>query len=243
MVSEARRLGISWELTLGTVADGAASLVTCDGDTEPIAVASMVGVLTTGDRVYVLQVPPSGNFVMGYASQRPTMYYRRIILSEAQASPYSITVPSNLSSLTITARIRTTYGGFAGEVLTARIAGSSAANYSYQQFQMSGAGTSVGAAFGQTSIFLGVCCTSAAVTNRFSQHTLELSNWDAKSGNFPTWNFRGSAIATASLAWANWGGGFFDGVAAPYESISFISEHGNSIAADSEFEIQGWYTL
>lgn len=65
MVNEARRLGLNWELTMGTVVDGAALQVLCDGDSETITVVSCIGDLITNTRVYVIQVPPSGNFVMG----------------------------------------------------------------------------------------------------------------------------------------------------------------------------------
>lgn len=71
VVQNASRLGISWNLLLGTVVDGtnpAAIKVTCDGDSTNVTVTSMIGALTQGDRVYVLQVPPSGLFIMGAAS-------------------------------------------------------------------------------------------------------------------------------------------------------------------------------
>lgn len=65
LVTEAKRLGISWNLTLATVIDETAPTVVCDGDSENITVVSMVGSLYQDQRVYILQVPPSGNFVVG----------------------------------------------------------------------------------------------------------------------------------------------------------------------------------
>jgi len=68
LVENASRLGLTWQLKLGTVvavsATGAAQ-VTLDADTVPIGVVSMVGLLTINERVYVMSVPPSGNFVVG----------------------------------------------------------------------------------------------------------------------------------------------------------------------------------
>jgi hypothetical protein len=75
LVDNASRLGLTWELKLGTVvavtSTGAAT-VTLDADTVPIGVVSMVGTLTVNSRVYVMSVPPSGNFVIGQASAQET---------------------------------------------------------------------------------------------------------------------------------------------------------------------------
>lgn len=63
----AQHLGLTWGLRPATVNSVALNsvLATYDGDTVPIGMVSMIGTLTTGARVYVLQVPPSGNFIVG----------------------------------------------------------------------------------------------------------------------------------------------------------------------------------
>ena len=64
----ARRLGLTWQRTIGTVSTVDPVTVTLDGDTEAIGVVSMIGPVTLGQRVYVDAVPPSGNFISGSAS-------------------------------------------------------------------------------------------------------------------------------------------------------------------------------
>lgn len=77
LVENASRLGLTWNLKLGTVVavttTGAAT-VTMDGDAVPvpIGVVSMIGTLTVNARVYVMSVPPSGNFVVGQATAQET---------------------------------------------------------------------------------------------------------------------------------------------------------------------------
>lgn len=65
LIDNAKRLGLTWTLTLATVTDGKNTIARCDGDTTELGMFSVIGPLTTGQRVYVLIVPPSGNFVIG----------------------------------------------------------------------------------------------------------------------------------------------------------------------------------
>ena len=67
IVDRAKHLGLTWGLRMATVDDGStasAVLATYDGDDVSIGMVSMVGPLSAGDRVYVLQVPPGGNFII-----------------------------------------------------------------------------------------------------------------------------------------------------------------------------------
>lgn len=71
--TQAAELGLSWHLHQATVLDGATpSLVKLRMDVDELAVAvtfgiSMVGPLAVGARVYVMSVPPAGQYVLGYA--------------------------------------------------------------------------------------------------------------------------------------------------------------------------------
>lgn len=64
-VENAKRLGLTWTLTPATVTSTDPLQAIMDGDTVPIGIVSMLGPLPTGIRAYVIQVPPSGNFVIG----------------------------------------------------------------------------------------------------------------------------------------------------------------------------------
>lgn len=65
----AERLGLIWKRKRAIViSTGDSIMATLDGDTEPIAVTSMIGPVAVGQRVYVDVIPPSGNFISGTIS-------------------------------------------------------------------------------------------------------------------------------------------------------------------------------
>lgn len=66
LIKNAQSLGIVWSLRPATVAgyDGSVALAVMDGDTEPIAVTPMVSALYGGQRVYVITIPPGGNYAI-----------------------------------------------------------------------------------------------------------------------------------------------------------------------------------
>jgi hypothetical protein len=66
VVADARRLGLTWTLQNGTVTSTSPIKVEMDGDNVSIQVASMIGSVSLGLRVYVIQVPPAGNFIVGF---------------------------------------------------------------------------------------------------------------------------------------------------------------------------------
>jgi len=90
-VENAKRLGLTWTLRLATVLNGTDPvnvLATYDGDTAVISMTSMVGPLVAGQRVYVVQVPPSGNFITGFITPLLSAQYGvRARVSNAQAIP------------------------------------------------------------------------------------------------------------------------------------------------------------
>lgn len=71
LLKQARRLGLVWGLRPATVSDagtGTRVQVVVDGDTRPLPVPVdnlSGGGLAPGARVMVMQVPPSGNYVIG----------------------------------------------------------------------------------------------------------------------------------------------------------------------------------
>jgi len=71
IVDNANRLGLTWRLSVGTVTEASSAnrfLVVLDGDEVEISVTSMMGAVTVGRRVYVISLPPSGNYAVGMVS-------------------------------------------------------------------------------------------------------------------------------------------------------------------------------
>jgi hypothetical protein len=75
IVENALRLGLIWRMRMGTVTSVSTSgeaEVRLDADDLSIPVVSMIGFVNEDDRVYVITVPPAGNFMVGAAlASRP----------------------------------------------------------------------------------------------------------------------------------------------------------------------------
>lgn len=74
VVNDAKRLGLTWTITLATVTNTSPVEAVVDGDSVAIGMVSMVGFLSPDQRVYVIQVPPSGNFIVGFVSPARSYY-------------------------------------------------------------------------------------------------------------------------------------------------------------------------
>jgi hypothetical protein len=71
LVKNSIRLGISWRLRLATVSnaiDSNSMEVLIDGDSVSIVIVSMIGEVPAGRRVYVITIPPAGNYAVGFVS-------------------------------------------------------------------------------------------------------------------------------------------------------------------------------
>ena len=65
IVDNAERLGLTWGIRPGEITSIDPVMALVDADTEPIGVTPMVGGLYLGQRVYIMRVPPSANYVVG----------------------------------------------------------------------------------------------------------------------------------------------------------------------------------
>ena len=68
VVDNAPRLGLVWSMRRATVEESRSNDIvtaTYDGDGVPIDMVSMIGPFPKGTRVYVIGVPPAGNFIVG----------------------------------------------------------------------------------------------------------------------------------------------------------------------------------
>lgn len=100
VVAQAKRLGLTWGLRIGTVVDTTSTgqfNVRMDGDTASILVTPMTGPVLEGDRVYVISVPPSGNFLIGTVTR--IFPGQRIATSARTASVGTFTVETVIDTV------------------------------------------------------------------------------------------------------------------------------------------------
>lgn len=101
LVDRSKSLGLVWTRRLATVTD-CKDLTSCailfDGDTESVTAVSMVGYPGLNARVYVDMVPPSANFIVGFAND--TGIPRRVI-ARAESAANSGAIGAEAVVLTI----------------------------------------------------------------------------------------------------------------------------------------------
>lgn len=130
----AQKLGLTWGIRFGSVTD--ATHVLMDGtDTVPIEIISLIGSITSGMRVAVMAVQPSGQYVIGMIGPgTPGL----IVSASAVASTSAITA----ETVTLTTASKPFY---AGRCYEARILGNWVGSIAAQQglikLRISGGGT------------------------------------------------------------------------------------------------------
>jgi hypothetical protein len=243
---DARRLGLTWQMVKATVVAGTTpSQVTAviDGDTVTVGMISMIGVLQPGARVWVMVIPPGGNYITGMVADFPWPSYRaRQVLTATKASITFTGIPTNLRRLRVSYFVKAD-NAVTVQLLFMRINSDAAAGYFYEyvQGQNSGAGSAVAlSGTGQTQAVVGLC--GGTSTFFFASGTIEMPAWDNAGGvaDLP-WTFLsqglGSGVATFTT---NTGGGIYNG-APPYTSLLFFPQAGSFIAG-TDIQLEGWPT-
>lgn len=100
LVETFRRMGLMWRLLPATVfaADTntpSSTKITIDGDTEPTRAISMVGQVPQGARVFVMVVPPQGNYIVGIGTGGMRIWKSQ--LTQADAVLNLTTIPTVVS--------------------------------------------------------------------------------------------------------------------------------------------------
>jgi hypothetical protein len=110
IAANARRLGLTWTISPATVqsydaASGLASVI-FDGDVTELMTTSLTGALSSGDRVMVMTVPPSSNYVIGpIGSQSRTGDV--VGYDSSTANSASITAETIISTIVTNRELRT----------------------------------------------------------------------------------------------------------------------------------------
>lgn len=96
----ADKLDLAWQIRPGTMvmADGAQAMVQIDGDTTPIYGTLIVpGQAVAGRRVWCVRVPPSNEYIIGYAQAPIDLMTRMTIASFSIAAP-----PTESTAISVT---------------------------------------------------------------------------------------------------------------------------------------------
>ena len=238
LIENAKRLGLIWTLRLATVVDGSdptAINATYDGDTAAIDMTSMIGSLAPSERVYVLQVPPSGNFIAGSAASGG-IYRARQLLTATAASVVFSGIPTNLRSLQLRWKARSDTAALIAAA-NMQINASGAAVYTSEDIQGNGAAVTASATIGAVQNLIGFAAAATSPAGLFGSGVVEFASWD-RTSTFLTWTYSTGVMSSGAVA--RTGAGIFS-VVGPWTSITITPGLGSWIA-ESDFQLEGIYS-
>lgn len=233
ITENADRLGLTWTLRPGTVSVSSPLTVIMDGDSVAIDMFSMCGTVFAGERVWVISVPPSGNYVVG----RMTAPYRaRQTLDAASSTVTFSNIPTNLARLILRWNAR---GDAVANTRTIalQVNGSASAVYSSETIQGNNATVTTAATAGATSIIIGIMTAASAAANIFGSGRCEMVSWDGTTGSLGL-IFESQALGTGVANFFKTNGGGVYGALGPFTSLTLTAQSGNFIAG-SDFQLEG----
>lgn len=229
VVDNAARLGVSWVLRIATVQQPTPPKVIYDGDTIAIGVTSMVGSVAAGQRVYVIQVPPSGNFIVGLVNGP---FFTRTTVSATTLS-VTFTIPSRLRRVSVYWTARSD-GALGLTDVRMQINNSGAIVYTGEQ-TTGNAATTTSASFGTSSAFVGHIPGATAGAGIYGTSAIDFVGWDAPHPSYLGWVFVNQTIVAGAIV--NVGGGSAN-INGPYTSLTFTPGTG-SFVSGSDFQVEG----
>lgn len=243
----AKRLGVSWDLTMATVVDGSDSgaiSATFDADADSgaatLGLISTIGAVAPSARVYVVQIPPAGNYIIGLATQ-PGIFYARKTVKEQSAPASTVTffVPPNLRELEVTFSAAGTNAALLVD-LRMRLNGDTGANYFTQQLQGNGAAASAAlidnAGTSAHVAFIG----GATSGGNWGAGKIWFPSWDQAPTKRTTWLFHSGAISSGGVVQTGMGSwiqtpanGLFQLDLVPFLGL---------MAVGSDFQVKGLFS-
>lgn len=232
LVADPSRLGLTWDLRLATIGTLTPTITaTVDGDDKAITVYNMMETaVAIGDRVYVVSVPPGGNFICGRANL--INFFTRTSVSGATGT-MMVNVPSNLREVEIgwTARSDASPGGGAQSVEVAmRINSISTGDYFTQLTVGNGGSTASGLRSFQTEGFVGHGC-NGNISDVYGSGKIWFQGWDMPIRK--PWTFTSAALCGGGLQ--DTGGGFLNVAPFPGGTISLFMSAGNFITGSTMY--------
>jgi hypothetical protein len=225
------------------VAPGTFPTAIYDGDTVAIAMTSMIGAVYAGQRVWVMQVPPSGNYIAGTVSEDPALWTASHVVTAATEASITFTIPSWVRVLEIDFEARCDFAANSIR-LSARINSDSATQYIWRNWALSGATGTAGShnyLFADTSGYAGVISGSTASAIRFGSGRITVQGWNSPAGKTLGWEFISSQEDIGNSGFFVTGGAMYV-VAAPHTTITFLPD--TSLAANfvtgSQFYVKGY---
>lgn len=245
VVENAKRLGLTWTITLATVTSANPVEAIVDGDTAAIGMTSMIGNVFIGQRVYVIQVPPSGNFIAGAIGSGTKAAYTSYqeITDSAGVSQINFTdIPAGMKRVSVYWSAKYTSGGAVS--LRCRVNNDSVGAYLTELVGMNN-GVATYEALVSSAFYCGVIPgfqAFPASSKDIGSGVMHFTNWSNTlgGGRALSWNGAGHSWVQTVNVYVRSGGGHLYDVSPPYTSLNFFSDSGTVLAQGSNFYVEGY---
>lgn len=233
VVDTANRLGLTWQLRIASLTQSDPPKGRYDGDTVSIGMTSMIGIVPNLTRVYVIQVPPSGNFIVGWVTGPFTA---RQTLSSTQSS-LTFTVPTTLRRIAAYWSARSNAAANLVGV-GIQIGGDSSAVYYSEVVFGSNVTASAAPSVAGTSGQIGLATASLAPGSTYGSGQVVFKSWDVTT-NFISYDYESTAIGSGAANFRHdSGGGVYLG-SGSRTSLTFLCLTGSFISG-TDFQVEGW---
>lgn len=241
LIDSANKLGLTWQLKLATIGSNPtptqptpAVLGILDGDTDPISLTSILGYPPPmGARVYVLVIPPAGNFIIGNAAATGAPFFRRYYVNGLTSQ--NVSIPSNLRHIRVYWKCCMTSGGAVS--MQCRVNGDATAN---QHIILGITQTNAALAAFQSAALDWLIGILPQVASGFGQGILDIWDWDKPSVGYLPFQAQSACPAAGVNNYYDALGGHYIPVG-PYSSLLFFPSGGVIWGPNSEIQIEGYY--
>lgn len=238
------RLHDNWELRYAIIVDTLTEtqgIARYDGDNRAtVPVISLVGPLFIGQRVSVIFIPPSGNYVISSITPNTVFKIGEILLTAPQAV-VAFGVDSAWSGVDVLWTSRDDAAGVtSGNYIYVQVNSDSGPNYRYSLVQVNNA-TVVGASIvGATQGNVGIGARGSASADVFGGGKITFTGWNAPHGNHLTWvSDSGVNDTTVAQSYGLSARGAYV-ASGPYTSLTFFPEPGTpNFVAGTQFTVYG----
>lgn len=236
----AQRYGLTWQIVRATVIDGSDTdmvVLQYDGDDSitPGAISVLGSQLVAGSRVYVMQVPPAGNYIIGFSGVGSTQFQSRMLLNQSQPLVIIPVLPG-LRNLRMVWSARSD-AAVQVALVSIQIGSDATAVYGYENYQANNAALVAGGNVGSTSGPAGLCTGALTPAGVFGSGVVDFQSWDRTAISLG-WTWTSEAIgSTAANGFNQAGGGRYTG-SKLRNALTITCGTGNFIAG-SDFQLTG----
>jgi hypothetical protein len=236
VVADPSRLGLTWQLRQASIVSLDPTITAqVDGDDKAVTVYSMIGPVFISQRVYVLTVPPGGNFIAGFVGPAPDV---QIVTTNTGLSSVTVTPTPGAQAVHVGFTARANAGGSGLNNLFFEINGDNSAIYDYGTFALNWFtnASSLSHTENSTAGYAGDVSGSGSASGNFGHGEIIFPDWGGPHNNDVGWISESFAHEFGTTKVGQRISGRYRGNV-PYNSITFFLSGSQVFASGGQFVV------